>query len=134
MFVVGIPPIKLVMNGGWFMPLLYQHQRDSVTMGQCHHVTWENVNQSRCSFFPMPSWDSRCKETNEIYVFGVCLSRYDPVNEVLLVMYVRTCLHTYAHIHTHRHTHLQSSAYLCTLTFPYTYAHIRTNASRQFSS
>ena len=24
--MVGIPPIKMVMNGGWFMALLYQHE------------------------------------------------------------------------------------------------------------
>ena len=25
--MVGIPPIKMVMNGAWFMALLYQHYR-----------------------------------------------------------------------------------------------------------
>ena len=25
--MVGIPPVKMVMNGGWFMTLLYQHYR-----------------------------------------------------------------------------------------------------------
>ena len=43
---------------------------------------------------------------------SVCLSRYDPVNEVLLVwMYVRTCLHTYSHTYSYTYSYTYSHTY-----------------------
>ena len=43
---------------------------------------------------------------------SVCLSRYDPFNQVLLVwMYVRTCLHTYSHTYSYTYSYTYSHTY-----------------------
>ena len=36
--MVGMPPIKMVINGGWFMALLYPHY-------------WQHVSKKHCKQF-----------------------------------------------------------------------------------
>ena len=33
--MVGMPPIKMMINGGWFMALLYQHYWQHVSKKHC---------------------------------------------------------------------------------------------------
>ena len=52
--MVGIPPIKMVMTGGWFMKLLYQHEQVIALLQQFSQMFHHAMHNSTRELFESP--------------------------------------------------------------------------------
>ena len=122
-----IPPIKMVMTGGWFYGFFLNHityfwlvwQTDTPRdLAECHHITMFLPNPPMW-LEEMTSW--LISGIIQIYRMEIC---WLPTITILLLYNI----YIYIHMHTHRHTytHIYTYTYIHMHTHAYTYPHIYT--------